>query len=63
MSVENCTCIETFPSGTIIISKAVHGNLQDIFKQKYIGYTKAEAEELFIKSFQKEEDRTFVNIP
>jgi len=52
-----------FGEQSITISKPIHGNLNNIFKVRYIGYTKKEAKEKFKQDFKKEQSKYFINIP
>jgi hypothetical protein len=47
----------------IIISKPIHGNLNNMFTVRYSGYNKKEAQERFKESFKQEQSKHFINIP
>ena len=44
------------------LSKPIHGNLQNIFRMKYVGYSKKDAKAKFKIDFEKEQSKHFINI-
>ena len=46
---------------SIVISKPIHGNLNNIFKKQYIGYTEKEAKAKFKIDFEQEQNKYFIN--
>ena len=50
-----------FGEKSIVISKPIHGNLNNIFKKQYIGYTEKEAKAKFKIDFEQEQNKYFIN--
>ena len=50
-----------FGEKSIVISKPIRGNLNNIFKKQYIGYTEKEAKAKFKIDFEQEQNKYFIN--